>query len=555
MVNDWNMDTRKSIARALSTTTQFITFEKLTEGQFTKLLAHVYGGQNAADAAQVNSARATMEWAAAGGATAGDVERGAVNYGASARVSDLTRMAVIDLSDDAEMAALARQPIDRLPIADLTRLSIYYFIRARASDWHLEHGNRTGSRIRYRCDGVLHPKFRGLPLDVGKRIGNSLSQMAGVDYSDTTRRPLNATITALIARDGRQEEIELRYASLPTRPFPEYVLRSQSDVITDVKRIGLLKPHYVQVDSMLSNTQGVILVTGPTGSGKTNTLAAYRTIVEQPDNRKIISMEDPIEIYSDYTSQMAITRDNGWEEGFYGMLRNDPDVIIVGELRSKHSVHIALEAAMTGHLVFATFHTSNVESTFSRLLKMGVLPEQLSDSIIAVQSQRLARTLCQCKVVDEIESAAHGCTLYMPKGCPVCLGIGYKGRTAIPELLLVNDDIRDWLSSGVPHKEIVERAARAGWMMLMEDVARAKVMAGITTFKEIDRVAKFTEAKAREHERRNFYADEVRRRAEATGGAATADAPDVADENANAVDAEWEELRTSPESEDPLDIS
>ncbi len=567
LVNDWDVDARKALARALCTTTQFIKFEKLTEGQYAHLFAYAYGHQSAHESETLAEARETKEWAITGkqganearSSTASDVESGAANYGGGTRFSEVTRMVVIDLSNDEEMMQLSQQPLEKLAISDLTRLSIWYFIRAKGSDWHLEHGIRTGSRIRYRHDGVLHPKFKGLPLEIGRRIGNSVSQMAGVDYSDTQRSPKSATITVLISRGGRVEEVELRYASLPTKPLPEYVLRSQSEVINDIRKLGLLQCHYEQVEQMLATTQGMILVTGPTGSGKTNSLAAYRTLIEKPDNRKIVAMEDPIEIYSDYTSQMALSRDNTWEDGFHGMLRFDPDVIIVGELRSKHTVGIALEAATTGHLVFATFHTSNVETTYTRLQKMGIEPEHLSDSLVGIQSQRLARTLCRCKVVDEVESMAHGRALYKPKGCPACLGIGYKGRTALPEILVVNDTIKDWMACGMGGKEIVERAAERGWMKLMEDVAQEKILAGLTDQKEIDRVAKFTEAKSRAQERR-AYEDERRARqyhADTKASASSSNSESPANNgDDDAVDAEyWEELHSSAESEEELKVA
>lgn len=560
LVNEWNVDTRRALAKLLCTTTQFITFEPLSEEQFNRLVAHAYGSQSAQESTDIAEAREVKDWALTSSqqATASDVEKGAVNYGTGSRVADVTRMIVIDLSNDDEMKSLARQPVEKLKVADLTRLSIWYFIRAKASDWHLEHGIRTGSRIRYRCDGVLHPKFKNMPLDIGRRIGSSLCSMAGVDSSDTQREPKNATITAVISRgSGRPEEIELRFASLPCKPLPEFVLRSQSEVITDIHKLGLLKIHYAQIESALSNTQGIILVTGPTGSGKTNSLASYRTRIEETDNRKVVSMEDPIEIYSDYTSQMAITRHNTWESGFHGMLRFDPNVIIVGELRSKHSVAIALEAATTGHLVFATFHTSNVETTFTRLMKMGVPPEQLADSLIAIQAQRLARTLCRCKKVDEVQSEAMGRTLYRPNGCPACLGIGYKGRTALPELLLVNDEVKDWMACGMSGKEIVQRAASAKWMVLMETVARAKVLAGNTTFTEIDRVAKFTEARSSAQDGRNYEEEERLRqsRYEAERRAWASTTQSSAEENENVIDAEyWGDLHDSPETDDPLEL-
>ncbi len=564
LVNEWNVEARRALSRALQTSSQFIRFEPLTESQFQLLFAHCYGQQSAHDSETLADARELREWKTvvlpstpgAGGQSASDVESGAVNYGQGARVADVTGRKVVDISNNEELQRLSRQPIEKITVEELTRLTLWYFIRAKASDWHLEHGRTTGSRIRYRIDGVLYTKFRNLPLEVGKRIGNSLTQMSDGDYSETTRKPQNKNITALITRNNRQEEIQLRYASLPTFPLPEYVVRSQSEVITDIHKLGLLQLHYKQIEETLSHTQGIFLMTGPTGSGKTNSLAAYRTEMEKPDNRKIIAMEDPIEIYSDRTSQMEINENNKWDDGFHGMLRSDPDIIIVGELRSRDSVTVAVEAATTGHLVFATFHTSNVESTFTRLMRMGVPPEQLSDSLVCIQAQRLVRTLCRCKKVDDVESEAHGRELYRPHGCPACLGIGFKGRTALPEILVIDEEVQDWMAYGMTGKQIVGASVEKGKMLLMEDVARAKVLAGETTFKEVERVAKFTEARSRYEARERFY-EEQQQSAQASARAQPPSSTIVNEQasDADAIDAEFEVIRNSPESNAPLDLS
>lgn len=547
LVNDWNMDERRAVAKALVTTTQLINFVSITEGQFAQLLAHAYGNQSTKDANAVADARETKDWSILGNttrthATASDVETGTARFSAGGRSAAALRLAnVIDISDDEEMLRLSRQPLDALEIKDFNRVTLWYFVRSKASDCSFEGGRRIGGRIRYTIDDVPQAKFQNIPLEVMVRICNSIAQMAGQDYSEMKRRRLDSTITLLVSRPGGGiEEVELRFATMPTTPIPEITLRSMSDVITDINKIGLLKPQHAQVLSALSMTQGVFLITGPTGSGKTNSLAAYLAEIEKLDNRKIIEMADPIEVYSDYRSQMQITQYNTWDDGYSAMLRNAPKICVVGELRSKQVTTLALELATTGHLVFATYHTSDVETTFSRLLKMGIPPEQLTDSVVGIQSQRLARTLCRCKVIDDVESAAYGHTLYKPKGCPLCLGIGYKGRTSLPEILLFNSEIQDWLASGMSGKEIVSRASHQKWMLPMEDVATAKVLAGMTTFKEVERVAKFAEAKSREQERYYYAASAQARAAREAGPSTNERSPESYDENV--VDAEWEEV-------------
>lgn len=564
MVNEWDVNARRAVARALCTTTQFIQFQPVTAEQFKLIVAHAYAGQSEQDSAALVEARETREWkmpaaAPGSGATAADVESGgSVSFVSASRLAEVTRQTVIDLSNVEEMQRLSRLPFESLPVQDFTRLALYYFIKAKASDFFLEAGRRTGGRIRYLIDDVPHEKFKHIPLEVAARVGRSLAQMADMDASEMERRPLDSMITVVVSRGGRNEEVELRFASMPCKPISEITLRSQSEVITDINKLGFLKPHYAQVRSAYSMTQGIYLVTGPTGSGKTNTLASILEEIGRLGNRRIISMEDPIEVYSETRSQMPITPSNTWDAGFHAMLRSAPKICVVGELRTKQAIAVALEAATTGHLVFATFHTANVETTFTRLIKAGFLPEQLADSLVCVQSQRLVRTLCSCKLKDDDESAAHGRTLYKPVGCPKCFGIGYKGRTALPEILVVDSEVQDALAEGVPHREIVQMAVRTRRMLPMQQVARAKVLAGLTTFAEVARVAQFAEAKARAEEREW---DASARRAERPvrqAGPSTAEEPAATDDGA--IDAEYWEVEEpgaggeTPPDDSPLEI-
>jgi general secretion pathway protein E len=541
VVNEFDVNGRKAVARALATTTQFIDFRPLAEAQFRRILAHAYAGQSEQDAAALAEARETRDWRmspAAGGATAADIESGTVSFVSGERLAEITRTTVIDLTNVEELRRLAGQPFDTLPIQDFTKLSLHYFIESKASDYFLEAGRRAGGRIRYNIDDVPHEKFRHIPLDKTARIARALAQMGDIDASEMERSPQDAMITVLVIRNGRQEEVELRFSSMPCKPLSEITLRSQSEVITDIHRLGFLKPHYKQVRAAYSMTQGIYLVTGPTGSGKTNTLAAILEEIGALGNRRIISMEDPIEVYSETRSQMPITPTNTWEQGFHAMLRSAPKICVVGELRSKQAISVALEAATTGHLVFATFHTSNVETTFARLLKAGFHPEQLADSLVCVQSQRLVRTLCSCKLEDELESAAHGRTLYKPNGCPKCFGIGFKGRTSLPEVLVIDSDVQDALAEGVHYRDVVKAAVATRRMLPMRQVARAKVLAGLTTFAEVERVAKFTEAKS--SAQGSEWEVESRRNERRTHAAGPgAEAPAAEEEQPESIDAEY----------------
>jgi type II secretory ATPase GspE/PulE/Tfp pilus assembly ATPase PilB-like protein len=537
VVNEFDVNGRKAVARALATTTQFIEFRPLSEAQFRRILAYAYAGQSEQDANALAEARERRDWIVTptAGGTAADIESGTVSFVTGERLAEVTRTKVVDLTNVEELKRLARLQFDSLAIQDFTKLSLYYFIESKASDYFLEASRRTGGRIRYNIDDVPHEKFRFIPLDKTARIARAIAQMADVDSSEMDRSTQDAMITVLVSRNGRQEEVELRFSSMPCKPLSEITLRSQSEVITDINKLGFLKPHYAQVRAAANMTQGIYLVTGPTGSGKTNTLAAILEEIGALGNRRIISMEDPIEVYSETRSQMPITSTNTWEQGFHAMLRSAPKICVVGELRSKQAISVALEAATTGHLVFATFHTSNVETTFARLLKAGFHPEQLADSLVCVQSQRLVRTLCSCKLKDDVESEAHGRDLYMPNGCPKCFGIGFKGRTSLPEILVVDAEVQDALAEGVHYREVVRAAVRTRRMLPMRQVARAKVLAGLTTFAEVDRVASFAEAKSNA-QGSEWEAESRRARTAGPSAAADGGAPAPADY----VDADYE---------------
>lgn len=238
-----------------------------------------------------------------------------------------------------------------------------------------------------------------------------------------------------------------------------------------------------------------------TGSGKTNTLQGIFSFLQAPDDKKIIESADPLEVYSKYRSQMPITKTNTWMDGFHAKLRQDPDVIAIGELRSKETVNVALDAALTGHLVLSTFHTVNVETTFTRFYKMEIPRDLLADGLNMILSQRLVRVLCQeCKQEDMERTKAYlsptaraaGQRIFEPKGCPACYGQGFKGRTAIAELLYMRDEVKDWIAGGRDGKEIVKEACARQWMLTMKQVAGIKIQAGTTSFKEVERVMKLS---------------------------------------------------------------
>ncbi len=496
MVNPGDVDACEDIARALKTTTQHIQIDRVDEDTYLQYFRLAYlEGTTREDHDAIQAARTSVVWGEGDKQGAAKANENAVK--AEAATSNFNLQ---DLTDTAEYNRnINRQPWE-MPTRDFVRLILMEFIRAQASDLHVEAGS-TGGRIRFRADGVPFPRFENIPMQKAKQVVSSLTSMGSLPPAELKFRPLNTTIRLRVLKNGQPEETELRFSSIPASPLPEIVLRSQDNIIDKLELIGLLQPQLDVIHQAIAQPQGIVVITGPTGSGKTNTLAGVFTHLEEPDDKKIIEMADPIEIYSNRRSQMQITKTASWMDCFHACLRQDPDVIALGELRGLDTVNVALDAALTGHLVLATYHTVNIETTFTRFLKMGVTRDLLADGLNAIVSQRLVRVLCrECKEVDEEntqallkpEAIAQGRKIYKPKGCSFCYGQGFKGRTALAEVLLIRDEIKYMIAAGKDGREIVERAVENGWMLSMQQVASHKIQSGETTLKEVERVMKLT---------------------------------------------------------------
>lgn len=482
---------REEIARALLTASRHIRFVTLDPMAFDILYREIYSSQNGHKTTDkltgANNARQTQAWRAssehkplsleAGGATGGD------DFIAAPQ-------GVYDLTDlDAHRRWLAASEND-LTVQEFLLLSLMEFVRSGASDYHMEAGSDYG-RIRFRLDGVLFERWTKMPLDRFNRALSGLADMANQDRSQMKFRELNSVIKVRILLRGVPTEVELRFSSVPATPFPEIVLRLQADPITDLKRTGLYDDQLLQLELAYGQPQGIIIITGPTGSGKTNTLNGICEVLHSTPDMKICEIGDPIEIYSPRRTQVNVTPHCGWFNIFYTFLRQDPDAIVVGEMRKKESVEVALDASLTGHLVLGTFHTTNVETTFTRLYKMGIPRDLLADGLNAIHSQRLVRILCtNCRERDEEYSVIFASDVYKPVGCHRCYGSGYKGRTAVAEILTFNDEIRSWVRDGVHPSEIVAKASANKWFKEMSIVAARKMAEGLTSYKEVNRVLK-----------------------------------------------------------------
>ena len=382
---------------------------------------------------------------------------------------------------------------DEAPIIRLVNSILTQAVKEKASDVHIEPFERS-IVVRFRKDGVLH-----VMLEVPKRLQASISSrikiMGNLNIAEK-RRPQDGRIRIRIA--GR--DVDIRLSTIPVAHGESLVMRllDTSATLLDLTDLGMNQEDHNKLDRLIRSPHGIILVTGPTGSGKTTTLYAALSTINSPD-KKILTIEDPVEYQMRGINQMQVNSkiDVTFAKGLRSFLRQDPDVILVGEIRDKETVEIAVQASLTGHLVFSTVHTNDAPSTFTRLTDMGVEPFLIASSVTAVQAQRLIRTLCQsCKEPYEaspLQLRQLGVrdgkprTIYGPKGCPDCSNTGYRGRRGIFELLTVSDKLRDQIMGRANASEIRRQALKEGMRTLRTDGAR-KVLSGLTSIEEVLRV-------------------------------------------------------------------
>ncbi len=384
---------------------------------------------------------------------------------------------------------------DEAPVIRLVNGILSQAVKDRASDIHIEPYERE-IQIRYRIDGVLYPVLTP-PKTLHAPITSRIKVMAGLDIAEK-RLPQDGRIRIKIAG----KDIDIRVSVLPTAFGERVVLRllDKSSVLLDLEDLGLEGERLELFKRLIRRPHGILLVTGPTGSGKTTTLYAALSRINSRDIN-IITVEDPIEYQLPGIGQIQVNPkiDLTFAAGLRSILRQDPDVIMVGEIRDAETAEIAIQASLTGHLVFSTLHTNDAAGAMTRLVEMGVEPFLVSSSILAVLAQRLVRVLCTaCREPYEPPAEAlaelgirpealAGRPLYRPTGCPRCRHTGYRGRTGIYELLLVDDPVRELIMSGANSVTIKEAARRNGMVTLREDGA-AKVLRGITSPEEVLRV-------------------------------------------------------------------
>lgn len=378
------------------------------------------------------------------------------------------------------------------PGVKMVNLILVQAVRDRVSDIHIEP-REDRVMVRFRVDGVLREEMR-LPRQLHSDITLRLKVMAGLDITER-RRPQDGRIKVSIAG----QSIDLRMSVLPTIYGEKTVLRllDKSGVVLRVGEMGYLPDSQSAVEQMLRLSTGLILVTGPTGSGKTTTQYAILNELNTP-GRNIITVEDPVEYRMDGINQVQVnTRIGvGFASVLRATLRQDPDVVVVGEVRDRETAEIAVRAAMTGHLVLATVHTNSACATPARLVDMGVEPFLVSATMIGVIAQRLVRRICPaCKeevtVLDPAEEEflasfgiVRGPQLWRGRGCPECRNTGYRGRLPVEEVLTITRGVRRLLGEQATEEEVEEAARRDGFRAMIEN-GLDKVLAGMTTLQEL----------------------------------------------------------------------
>lgn len=406
-----------------------------------------------------------------------------------------------DLEEGSEIADDFNEPVDLLdaddeaPIIRLVNSLLFRAVKQKASDIHVEPFERE-LKIRFRINGILYDIMTP-PKRAQNSIISRVKVMSQLNIAEK-RIPQDGRIRIKIAG----KDIDIRVSTIPTAHGESVVMRllDASSALLDMDSLGFSRKNLDLFKELLSHHNGIILVTGPTGSGKTTTL--YSALTKLNTNEvKIITVEDPVEYQLHGVNQMQVNPkiDLTFATGLRAFLRQDPDIIMVGEVRDKETAEVAIQASLTGHLVLSTLHTNDAPSSITRLVDMGVEPFLVASSVLGISAQRLLRTVCrECArkyTPEEGELAQIGLSfadlkgrqIYKPVGCPNCMETGYAGRCGIHEILMVTDLVRAELMKGSDATTIKKVAVSQGMITLREDAAQ-KVLQGITTIAEVLRV-------------------------------------------------------------------
>ncbi|MCU1461983.1 MAG: type secretory pathway, ATPase PulE/Tfp pilus assembly pathway, ATPase PilB [Acidimicrobiales bacterium] len=410
-----------------------------------------------------------------------------------ADVESVSALAAGEFETEDDLSSV-REVTEDAPIVKLVNLLITQAVQDRASDIHIEPGERD-VRVRYRIDGVLHEVMRSAK-NIQSGLTSRLKIMADLNIAER-RVPQDGRITAMV----QGKAVDLRVATLPTVFGEKVVMRilDKSTALLNLSDLGFLPDALDRFRSAYTKPYGTILVTGPTGSGKSTTLYATLNVLNE-ESKNIITVEDPVEYRLPGVNQVQVNVKAGltFAAALRSILRSDPDIVLVGEIRDRETAVIAVESALTGHLVLSTVHTNDAASTATRLVEMGVEPFLVASALDAIVAQRLARKLCErCKEAyipsaSELGSAGWAGDDELPEifravGCSSCGRTGYRGRFALHEVLLVSEDVERQIVDRA-HTEDIKKLAIAQGMMTLRQTGMAQVRAGHTSIEEILRV-------------------------------------------------------------------
>lgn len=381
--------------------------------------------------------------------------------------------------------------LDDTSVIDLINIMFAQAVKDRVSDIHLEPTDET-LRVRFRVDGLLR-EVTVIPKTMQSAIISRIKILSKMDIAES-RKPQDGRIRLKL----ENKDLDIRVSTFPTIHGENVVMRllDKTSVLLGLKEVGMLENDLKLFEKVIRRPNGIILVTGPTGSGKTSTLYAALTVINSIE-KNIVTIEDPAEYELPLIRQTQVNPLAGvtFANGLRGILRQDPDVIMVGEIRDKETADVAIHAALTGHLVFSTLHTNDAASALTRLIDMGVEPFLASSSVIGILAQRLVRLICdKCKepyspaadVLKDLDFK-RGTQFFRGKGCPKCNNTGLKGRTGIFELLVITEEIRRLIDEKKSADEIGKKARESGMRTLRDD-GLLKAKEGLTTLEEVLRV-------------------------------------------------------------------
>jgi type IV pilus assembly protein PilB len=404
---------------------------------------------------------------------------------------------VLDEDQDVDLAKLEASS-EEAPVVRLVNLILTDSIKRGASDIHIEPYEKD-FRVRFRIDGVLYEIMQP-PMKLRDAITSRLKIMAKLDISEK-RLPQDGRIKIKMKLQGKNKEMDYRVSVLPTLFGEKIVLRllDKENLMLDMTRLGFEQESLTKFEKAIFKPYGMVLVTGPTGSGKTNTLYSSISRVNTPETN-IMTAEDPVEFNLHGINQVQMKESIGlnFAAALRSFLRQDPNIILVGEIRDFETAEIAVKAALTGHLVLSTLHTNDAPSTVSRLMNMGIEPYLVATSVHLICAQRLVRRLCkECREdvpmpaqalidIGFDPAEAPGIKIYKGRGCQICNNTGYKGRVGLYEVMEITDGMREMILTGASAIELKNRAMEEGMITLRGSGLR-KLKAGQTTVEEVVR--------------------------------------------------------------------